>query len=157
MCGLVHFLKQTKGQRTKCSKVSFIPRIPQAPPRHRWCPLHPQHPHTTVPRRCPGAMGAPVPRPVNVTESAIEGQPGCPRVVPLRPYSSGGRGAGLSAPQSRASRVCTLHHCSSVLLRGHGLQPPLRKGASPVMGFTVHESPHGPGPEPLPGQGVATS
>lgn len=34
--------------------------------------------------------------------------------------------------------------------------PRLRKGASPVVSFSVHEAPDGPCPEPLPRQGVAT-
>lgn len=46
---------------------------------------------------------------------------------------------------------------SPVLLRGFRLQPPVRKGASPIKGFfSAQKAPDGPCPELLPRQGVAT-
>lgn len=53
-------------------------------------------------------------------------------------------------------RVCA---CPVALISGSNVSSPpaLRKRASPVVVFSVHEVPGGPSLEPLPGQGVPTS
>lgn len=80
----VHFLKQVEGQRTKCSEVAVIPRTVRGLPRNHRQWLVPQHSHTQHHEGI-WAHGSLGPQPVNMTESAIEGWPGCPQIVPLCP------------------------------------------------------------------------
>lgn len=92
-------------------------------------------------------MGALVPQPVNVTESAFEGWPGCPQVVPPGPQllmRARSRSQHPSVSCFQESVPCSPTALSSEDIY-HLQFPHSEKGASPLVScFSVHKAPDGP-------------